>query len=186
MALKTRKATEVNAGSMADIAFLLLIFFLVTTTIASDKGIAVMLPPKQDNAPVVDIHERNLFNIQVNSSNMFLIEGERATLAAIKIGVQEFLLNNGRKSHLSDSPAKAVVSVKVDRGSSYATYVQTYDQLRLAYNELRADFLGLTLAQYTALDKQQPEEKAMLASAAEAFPFRVSDAEPTDLSKFNQ
>ena len=75
----SRGSQEVNAGSMADIAFLLLIFFLVTTTIASDKGILNILPPKQDpNVPPPDIkkNERNIYNVLINANNDLLVEGD--------------------------------------------------------------------------------------------------------------
>lgn len=183
MARKKREATEVNAGSMADIAFLLLIFFLVTTTIASDKGIAVMLPPKQDEDREIEFNERNLYNIQINSRDEFLIEDERGSLSQIREGVKRFVLNYGKDPKSSESPQKGVVSLKTDRGTSYEMYVKTYDQLKLAYSELRAQYLGIPLDRYNALDKDIPEEKDMLKRAADEFPFRVSDAEPTDLSK---
>jgi biopolymer transport protein ExbD len=90
---------EVNAGSMADIAFLLLIFFLVTTTIASDKGILNILPPKQDPnqpPPEVELNERNIFNILINANDQLLIEGEfRTTTEGLSDEIKKFILNFG-------------------------------------------------------------------------------------------
>ena len=92
-------SNEINAGSMADIAFLLLIFFLVTTTIASDKGILNFLPPKQDpNVPPPDIkkNERNIFNVLINANNDLLVEGEyRRKAEGLDKDFKEFIMNFG-------------------------------------------------------------------------------------------
>src|SRR5690554_6375453 len=94
-----KEAPEIPAGSMADIAFLLLIFFLVTTTIASDKGILNILPPKQDpNVPPPDIqvNERNIFNILVNANDQLLVEGEfRDNTERLSEDIQAFILTFG-------------------------------------------------------------------------------------------
>ncbi len=79
-----RPSAEVNTGSMADIAFLLLIFFLVTTTIASDKGIPVMLPPKVEQETDVKVKERNVFNVLINSNDMLLVEEEPMDLKGLE------------------------------------------------------------------------------------------------------
>ncbi len=178
-----REPQEVNAGSMADIAFLLLIFFLVTTTIASDKGIAVLLPPKPEEQDDVKIKEKNIFNILINSKDMLLLEDDPGEISDIDEKVREFLTNNGKNPKLSDSPQKAVVSLKTDRGTSYEKYIEVYDELKITYNKLRAESLGLTLDQYNNLDKKKDAHKEMLKRASDAYPFRVSDAEPTDISK---
>ncbi len=181
---KNRMGTEVNAGSMADIAFLLLIFFLVTTTIASDKGIAVLLPPKKENQDEVKINQRNIFNVQINSKDMLLVEEEPAELEDLKAKVKKFVMNNGRDPKSSESPAKAIVSLKTDRGTSYERYIALVDELKIAYNELRAEFLGISFQQYSDLDPKNEEEKDMLDRSRKEIPYQVSDAEPTDLSAF--
>jgi biopolymer transport protein ExbD len=149
---KSRTSQEVNAGSMADIAFLLLIFFLVTTTIASDKGIQNLLPPKQDpNVPPPDIklNERNIYNILVNANDQLLVEGEYLdNTELLSEDIKDFLLNFGapdadavelfntlpqslkaranRDPASSDHPMNggAVVSIKTNRGTSYETYLE--------------------------------------------------------------
>lgn len=166
---------------MADIAFLLLIFFLVTTTIASDKGIAVMLPPKPEDEIIdVKIAARNIFNILVNSKNDLLIEDEPGDIEDIKDMVKEFVNNRGKDDDMSVSPQKAVVSVKTDRGTNYQVYISVLDQLKQAYGELRAEHLGISLERYNALDKDIPEEKEMYKRARKEYPYQVSDAEPTN------
>ncbi|MEM6298788.1 MAG: biopolymer transporter ExbD [Bacteroidota bacterium] len=177
--MQTRKIEGINAGSMADIAFLLLIFFLVTTTIDADKGLAFRLPPKTEIQIDMPVPERNIFNILVNSQDQLLIEEEIATLEDIEGRVRENLTNNGANPDLSDNPQKAIVSVKTDRGTSYDIYVQVMDRVKAAYNQVRADFLGVTLAQYLEIaQKTTPEDKTLYQKAREAFPFQVSDAEP--------
>ena len=181
MARGSRQSSEVNAGSMADIAFLLLIFFLVTTTIASDKGIAVLLPPKKENQDDVKMKQKNIFNILINSQDQMLAEDNPTELSEIKEQVKEFVTNRGRKEDLSESPEKAVVSLKTDRGTSYEMYISVLDELKTGYNELRAEFLGLSLEEYNDLDDKNPDEKDMLKRARKEYPYQVSDAEPTDI-----
>jgi biopolymer transport protein ExbD len=100
MARSGRKIPEVNSSSMADIAFLLLVFFLVTTTIATDKGLTLTLPPKADpNQPPPDItkNQRNIYKILVNSSDRILIEDEPVTdLSGLREEVKAFVLNFGQ------------------------------------------------------------------------------------------
>ena len=103
MKRKSRKLPEVSSGSMADIAFLLLIFFLVTTTIANDKGIPLLLPaPPDPNQPELDlkIPERNIFKIRTNSRDQLLVEDEPFTseYAELTLMVRRFILNFGSPS----------------------------------------------------------------------------------------
>jgi len=187
MARGKRPSTEVNAGSMADIAFLLLIFFLVTTTIASDKGLYVQLPPKNEDRQDVKINERNIFNILINSKDNMLVEDEPMELPQLKAEVKKFVTNNGLDPNSSDSPKDAVVSLKTDRGTSYEMYITVLDELKLSYNELRAEHLGISVDAYLNLDtKESEEDKEMYDEAREAYPYQVSDAEPTDISTLVQ
>jgi len=177
---KPRAKQEINASSMADIAFLLLIFFLVTTTIASEKGITVVLPPHPDDAPETDvqINERNVFNILLNSKDMLLIENELGEIHMIKDLAKKFISNNGKDPKSSDSPKDAIISIKTDRGTSYDKYIAVQDEVRKAYNELRAAYLAMTVDDYLKLDEKKAEEKELLAKAKAAFPMQISDADP--------
>jgi len=156
-----RGKNEINAGSMADIAFLLLIFFLVTTTFPNDRGILFTLPPKADpNRPPPDVtkNERNIFKILVNSADLLLVENEPlADVSLIKGMVKEFVLNNGRNPTLSDSPEEAVVSFKTDRGSSYKIFIDILDQLDAAYNEMYGERVGMTGTEFRALLAKHPK-----------------------------
>ena len=173
-----RLPAVVNSGSMADIAFLLLIFFLVSTKIASDKGLTVQLPPKQENRPPVEIKARNVFNILINSQDRLLVENEPMDIRDLPNEVKKFIDNNGRDPKSSDSPQKAGVSLKTDRGTSYETYIRIYDDLKRTYHALRAEYLGITLEQYNTLNEDAPDQKEMLKRAKEAYPIQISDAEP--------
>jgi len=135
-----RPVQEVNAGSMADIAFLLLIFFLVTTTIDTDKGIAIKLPPMpEENQPQNDIRikERNVLKVLVNANDMLLVDGEPTDIKELKRLTKDFIDNPTQNPDLSESPQKAIVSLKNDRGTSYNLYIQVHNELKAAYNELR-------------------------------------------------
>jgi len=148
-----RRATpEVNAGSMADVAFLLLIFFLVTTTIEKDKGIARQLPPKMEDTPDVIIKQKNLFVVNVNKNDQLLVEEELMELKDLRQAAKDFIDNGGapagspeycnyckgkRLPDSSDNPDKAVISVQNDRLTSYKMYIAVQNELVAAYNELR-------------------------------------------------
>ncbi|MFC0603762.1 ExbD/TolR family protein [Winogradskyella pulchriflava] len=148
-----RSAPEVNAGSMADIAFLLLIFFLVTTTIEKDKGLLRSLPPIDDSEvePPI-IKQKNLFTVLVSRDNQLLVEEELMEMKDLRQAAIEFLDNGGgtnaegescdyckgkRLEDSSDHPDKAIISMKHDRETSYEKYIEVQNELVAAYNFLR-------------------------------------------------
>ncbi len=153
-----RENSEINAGSMADIAFLLLIFFLVTTTMDVDSGISRKLsekPPLDYKPPIIKM--KNILEININRNDQLLVEDEVMELEDIKQTTIEFLDNgggigktvddvvgspcdycNGKKSeNSSDHPNKAIISVQSDRGTSYGMYITVQNELLSAYTELR-------------------------------------------------
>ncbi len=142
-----RAAPEVNAGSMADIAFLLLIFFLVTTTIETDSGINRKLPPMEESDEEVIIKQKNIFTVLLNGRDQLLVEDELMELKDLRKAAIEFLDNNGdrsceyckgaRDSESSDNPDKAIISLKNERETTYKTYIAVQNELVAAYNELR-------------------------------------------------
>jgi len=142
-----RAAPEVNAGSMADIAFLLLIFFLVTTTIETDTGINRKLPPIEDNEEDVIIKQKNIFTVLLNGKDQLLVEDELMELKDIRKAAVEFLDNGGdgtcnycrgkKDPASSDNPDKAIISLKNERETSYKMYISVQNELVAAYNELR-------------------------------------------------
>jgi biopolymer transport protein ExbD len=142
-----RAAPEVNAGSMADIAFLLLIFFLVTTTIETDSGINRKLPPLEESEEDVIIKQKNIFTVLVNGKDQFLVEDELMELKDIRKAAREFLDNGGdgtctyckgkKDPSSSDNPDKAIISLKNERETTYKTYIAVQNELVAAYSELR-------------------------------------------------
>ncbi|MEH0154941.1 biopolymer transporter ExbD [Limibacter armeniacum] len=181
---KQRANQEVNAGSMADIAFLLLIFFLVTTTIASDKGVAVVLPPKVEQEVEVKMKERNVYNILINSQDQLLANDEVLTVDDLKAKVKAFVLNNGKDPKLSESPQEAVISIKTDRGTSYEMYINVRDELYLSFDEMRAAYLKVPLKEYmewNSDDKLKEKHKEKLDRARDMIPRKISDAESSDI-----
>jgi len=132
-----RDDVEIPTASMADIAFLLLIFFLVTTTINVDTGIGMTLPPKlqQDQQPP-PVKDRNMFKILVNSQGDVLIEEEPSSLTQVRDRVKEHVLNFGEDADLSENPSSAVISIKTDAQTPYRIYIRTLDEVWMAYREI--------------------------------------------------
>lgn len=197
-----RGAPEVNAGSMADIAFLLLIFFLVTTTIETDSGITRKLPPiddEQEDPPI--LKERNIFVVLVNANGDLLVEDEQMNFEDLREAAIQFLDNGGglgdeacdycqgaRDPKSSDNPVKAVISLQNDRKTQYGRYIAVQNELVAAYNVLRnreanrlynADFTDMEAAfndsEYQG-DKEKLKER--IAVIKEMFPQKLSEAEP--------
>lgn len=178
---KKRDSVEVDSSSMADIAFLLLIFFLVTTTIASDKGIMMQLPPDTNETPPIDIKQKNIFKILVNSSDKLLVEDNPMSINDIKDECKKFLTNDGKNPKSSDSPQKAITSIKTDRGTTYSLYIEVLDEVKRAYHEVRAEHIGITLQQYLAIDRDDKESSMYkrYLKAKKAYPMQISEAEPS-------
>lgn len=205
MAKKGRKLPEINSSSMADIAFLLLIFFLVTTTIATNQGLMLQLPPKPDpNQPPPDVNKnaRNIFKVLVNSQDRILVEDEPLNdVKKLRGMVKDFVLNFARPNEdaralynslpanlksrtmrspeSSDHPGEAVVSFKSDRGTSYETYIAILDELQGAYYEIYGARVGLSADEFRNLDRRNPEEKRKYEEAREGIPMAISIAEPS-------
>jgi len=187
MARSKRGLPEINSSSMADIAFLLLIFFLVTTTIANDKGLTLQLPPSPDDIEDIEVKipERNIFKILINSSDKLLVENEPMTNARdIRERVKEFVLNDGINPKLSDSPAKAIVSIKTNRGTSYEKFIEVYNEVQGAYYDMYAARAGVTNAKWREIASKtnDPDNKRIYLEAREDFPMQISIAEPNKAS----
>jgi biopolymer transport protein ExbD len=201
-----RSAPEVNAGSMADIAFLLLIFFLVTTTIETDSGLNRKLPPMEDVVDPPIIKERNIFTVVVNKNNDLLVEEKPLEISELREAAVAFLDNGGGKGEdacnycqgprdkdSSDNPDKAVISLKNDRETDYKVYIAVQNQLVAAYNVLRnREFarlnpnLGLSFVnadrKYSDPRTSTSEKEALKPKLAEVkvlFPQKLSEAEPS-------
>ena len=204
-----RSAPEVNAGSMADIAFLLLIFFLVTTTIETDSGINRKLPPMDEIIDPPIIKERNIFTVVVNKNNQILVEEKPMDLRDLRKEAVAFLDNGGglgdeacdycqgnKDRSSSDNPEKAIISLKNDRETDYKVYISVQNELVAAYNELRdREFTRLYPSEnmsYVEADKKYSDPrsdkivkeklKEKLSVIKTLYPMKLSEAEPNKTS----
>lgn len=195
-----RKAPEVNAGSMADIAFLLLIFFLVTTTIETDSGINRKLPPIEDNPETPpEIKMKNIFTVMVNKNDQLLVEEKLMELSELREAAIDFLDNGGDGSCTyckgakdiasSDNPEKAIISLQNDSETSYKAYIAVQNELVAAYYFLRdRECLvkyGKTFRELETMfdDPRTPEEmrtriEPLIKDIQTMFPQKLSEAEP--------
>lgn len=178
-----RDSPRVNAGSMADIAFLLLIFFLVTTTISADKGILRQLPADCPPGEVCSesVSERNLLKIIINIDNQIMVNGELIDISELKAMAINFIDNNGnatcdycsgkKLSTSSAHPSKAVVSLKHDPLTTYGKFIEVQDELSKAYYHLRETYAMNTF-------NKSPSEltKEEIKVLRKAYPFILSEA----------
>lgn len=175
---RTKRDAEIPSGSMADIAFLLLIFFLLVTTINTEKGIYMQLPPKLDEqVEPPEIKDRNLLVILVNNNGDVLVEGEFMRVEAIRGEIVKHITNEGRDPGYSENPDKAVVSFKTERALPYERYVEVLDEIKGAYIDVRNQYAnqlaGVDYATYLArLDEDDVDE------VKEKYPLKISLAEP--------
>ncbi len=173
---KDRDDPEIGGAGMADIAFLLLIFFLLVTTIDVDTGIGLQLPPApEENQEPPPIKERNLLNILVNSQGMVLMDEEPTPVNQVKQKVKTFVTNRGEDPELSDSPDKAIVSIKTDRETPYNVYIDMLDEVMGAYAELRNQ---AAQAQFGRNYGQLEDDSEQQQSIQDMYPKKISIAEP--------
>ena len=176
---RKREGGEIPTASMADIAFLLLIFFLVTTTIDVDTGIWMVLPPKlEDDVEPPPIKERNVLKILVNETGQVLVEDQPSAIRLIRDEVKTHVMNEGVDPRYAEAASKALVSIKTSRETPYDAYVGVLDEVWMAYFELwdsEARMLGYAdYATYTAAVNEQGGENAI----REKIKAAISIAEP--------
>lgn len=189
-----RAAPEVNAGSMADIAFLLLIFFLVTTTMGTDTGLARLLPAPvpAEITPPPPIKDRNVFVILLNSNNQLLVENQYMEVKDLKRAAKEFIENPFNKENLSEKKdeqvaffgvypvSKGVISLQNDRNTQYQAYLTVQNELQSAYNELRDELAKRKFGKaFPDLDDEQKD------AIKDIYPQRISEAEPKNVGPKN-
>jgi biopolymer transport protein ExbD len=185
-----RAVPEINSSSMADIAFMLLIFFLVATTMDVDSGITRMLPPPmpEDQVETPPIRERNVFVVLVNKNNQLLAGGKPMAMSQLKEASKEFIQNPYRRANLPEftpteidllgtvDVSKGVISLQNDRGTAYKTYIEVQNELTAAYNEVRDEFSMERFGKkYSLLTAEQAD------AVRKAIPQRISEAEPKNV-----
>jgi len=198
--MSRKESPEINAGSMADIAFLLLIFFLVTTTMNVDAGISRKIPQKQEIPPKLDINERNILEVNINKNNDLFVDGKTIQLKELKQIAINFIDNGGgldinknkcdwcegnKDKSSSDHPTKAIISIKTDRTTTYETYIATLDALNSAYTNLRNKLsLKLYNRNYVSLLEESQNSSSIdkniqekIKLIREKYPLLLSDAE---------
>lgn len=180
---RKKQTAEVNSSSMADIAFLLFIFFLITTTITSLNGVEVIMPPPADEEePPKPLEEKNVFKVLINSNDNLLVENEFYEIADLQQFATRFITNNGADPELSDSPKKAIISLRADRGTSYKMYLAALNEIEAAYYQLYADYLNITVQEYLALDPSKKTDQAKIKIATKKYPWNLSLAEPSEVN----
>lgn len=192
-----RDIQEINAGSMADIAFLLLIFFLVATTMDIDSGLSRRLPPMPEDEEQQDdneIKERNVLIVLVNRDDQLMVEGEVMDIRDLRDKAKEFIANPADDEELPEKVvtevplfgavpiSKQVISLQNDKGTTYGMYIQVQNELVAAYNELRNELsLQKFQKKYDDLDLDDPKESEKADAIKDIYPLRISEAEPKQI-----
>lgn len=186
-----RKVPEINAGSMADISFLLLIFFLVATTMDVDTGIARKLPPPPDpSQEPPDIKKRNILEVFVNGRDRLMVGQRPCDISQLKEKAMEFISNPANKDNLSEKKevdipelgglfqvSRGIISLKNDRGTSYDMYIQVQNELAAAIDELRDELCRVKFG--VSFDNLKDEAK--MKAIQKAIPVAISEAEPEEI-----
>lgn len=189
-----RSIPEINAGSMADIAFLLLIFFLVTTTMETQTGIFRKLPPLeelQDEKPP-KIEKRNLLRVLVNKYDQIRINGEEVKIKDITRVTKEFILNRENNENKPEKKmidikgfgeaevSKGIVSLMNDRGTTYEVYIAVQDALATAFEDMRNDKArDIYKKSYEQLIEDKQDDKVDVIKRM--IPMAISEAEPKNI-----
>ena len=184
-----RQLQEINAGSMADIAFLLLIFFLVTTTMDSDTGLMRRLPPIPDpNQPLPEnqqVNDRNILEVKVNLNDDLSVENQVIGIDQLREITRNFILNPNddptmAEKELRNIPffgdvlvSKAVISLRNDMGTTYSVYIAVQNELLAARDQLRNDLALRTFGE--AYEKLDPDR---MKAVDDYYFIPISEAEP--------
>ena len=187
---KKRKTPGINGSSSADIAFMLLIFFLITTSMDTDKGLARRLPPPvpkdQKKNEEMDIKKRNILVVQINSNNQILCNNEFIDIKQLREKVRNFIENPYNDEHMPEKTEvdvpffgkqmvtkNHVISLQNDRGTEYQAYIDVQNELAAAYNELRDEVSRKKFGKaFADLDEDQQKAVQMI------YPQKISEAEP--------
>ena len=188
-----KKLPEINSSSTADIAFLLLSFFLMTSNMEQNSGLQRRLPPMPDENQKVQnqqINRRNIVVVKINSADRLMAGNEPIDVSLLKFKIKEFLVNANNDPKLPEKEtkniegfgeyqvSKGVISLQNDRGTSYQAYIAAQNEIVKAIDELRDDFAKAHYGKpYLSLDEDRQK------IVREAVPQNISEAEPKDVSK---
>lgn len=167
--MRKRSLPEINASTMADISFLLLVFFLVATTFLKDKGVPATLPPYYEGPPG-PMSDHYVLDIKVNKYDQLLIEGEEMDITNLNNYIKIFIQDPSKSSNFA---TKAIISLQNDVETSYNIYLQVYSIIRKAYKEMRTD-LAKHRFDTPYEDLTTPERNEIIAS----LPIKISEADP--------
>jgi biopolymer transport protein ExbD len=194
MTRKKKKIPEVNATSTADIAFIMLIFFLITSTMDVDSGIIRRLPPPIDpnEQQQEDINKRNLFEVRINSQDYLWVKGQYMNVGDLKDATKIFIANKSNNPNMSDKKevhipllggtymaSRGIISLKNDRGTSYDMYVQVQNELARAITELRNE---LSKEQF-GVNFMDLIDQEKIEAIQKAIPVAISEAEPENVER---
>ena len=188
-----KKVPEINGSSMADIAFIALIFFLMVTTMDKEEGISRLLPPippEDQKMEDLKVNRRNIIQVKIDSNDRLLAGSQPMDVSQLKDKIKEFMTNpyddpNLPEKEVQDIPglgpvpvSKGVISLQNDRGTTYQAYITVQNELIKAINELRDDFSVKTFGKkYAKLDEEKQD------MVRKAIPQKISEAEPKDVKK---
>ncbi|MBP7754250.1 MAG: biopolymer transporter ExbD [Bacteroidales bacterium] len=188
-----RKTPEINGGSMADISFLMLIFFLMVSTMDKEEGIArrlPVMPPEDMKVEDQKVNRRNIIQVKVNAQDRLFAGNEILDITQLKNKIKEFMTNPQNDPNLPDKEmtfiegygdclvSKGVISLQNDRGTSYSKYIEVQNELIRAINELRDEW---SMANYGRRYSRLTEEQQNIVR--KAVPQNISEAEPKDVTK---
>ena len=188
-----KKVPAMNTSSTADIAFLLLCYFLMTTTMGSQTGLSRRLPPMPDKDQKVEdqkVNRRNIIQVKINSADRIFAGSEPIDVSQLKDKIKEFLTNPANDPNMPEKEvkeiegfgeypvSKGIISLQNDRGTSYQAYIAVQNELVKAVNELRDDF---SRKHYGKLFMQLSEDEQGIVK--KAVPQFISEAEPKDVGR---
>ena len=191
--MSSKKTPAINSSSTADIAFLLLCYFLMTTTMGTQTGLSRRLPPMPDQEQQTQdqkVNRRNIIIVKINSADRILAGSEPIDVSQLKDKIKEFLSNPSNDPNLPEKEiteiagfrpypvSKGVISLQNDRGTSYQAYIAVQNELVKAVNELRDEF---AMQEYGRKFLLLDESKQDIVK--KAVPQNISEAEPKNVGK---
>ena len=169
---------ELNSGAMADVAFLMFIFYMVAVEIKEYQGLTLMLPPNEPDPIQVQKNNRNIFSIYINSTDQIMVEGEVVpSLKGVRNDIKKFVLNYKKDPTLSDNPMEAMISIKTDRGASYKAFMGALDEAQAAYYEIYADRVGVSPERFRKLNIRIHLDREAYEKARQGIPMNIAIAE---------